>query len=849
MKQSTISLLILLLFFAFVPSACFSQILEPDANTLYYLIHSSGNVVCENTDGRAIIKEATGSDGQLVQFVPDGAGYFWVKPAGQSKYMALSGSWNTYFITDSTTDASKYAIEKVSGSFVKLKCKYNSKYLGTDYITSGSNIYSDKSGTDSKHYWYISEHAGELPADTSKYLINPNAVYTNSFEGWGVSLCWWANMCGKWSDEKTDEIVDWLVSPDGLNFNIFRYNIGGGDDPLNRNCTLHHMADGKGLRAEMEGFKDSLNAEYNWSRDSAQRKIMLKIKEKRPDAIFEAFSNSPPYYMTYSGCCAGNADASQDNLKPEYYDEFAHYLVDVCKFYKDSFGIEFKTLEPFNEPLTNYWGANGEQEGCHFNTSSQIAFLKVLAPILEGSGLNTIISASDETNTAQSLTSFNAYITDNSVLDLIGQWNTHTYSATNQARANLRALSTYYNKTLWMSETGAGGTGISGNLGMAKKLMDDIRYIRPEAWIDWQYVEEGNDQWCFVTGDFNAQTYSRVKNYYVRQQFSQYIRAGSRFLYAPNDRMLAALSPGKDTLIIVALNNDAIKACHQIDLSLFDISGTTIAANRTSDTENNTAITDFLLEDPTLKISLPAYSITTLIIPIGVGSATGNGLETNLPYLILSRTASLVMQSSSSSIIINNYNPGDLSQLWKLTASGEGYILSNYAGLSLTDNGSYYATTSTDRDSGQFFIVESVGDDCYKILSTGSGKSLDLEGANAIANTKVGLWDYGTSPAASHRQWIFYPMPFADTTTQTKILESYSRPEESVRILGSEDALVILQNSGSRALVTVYDLSGIKLLTQTVAEPFTRISLSPGVYVVSHTSAMNNLTTAKVIIQ
>ena len=63
-------------------------------------------------------------------------------------------------------------------------------------------------------------------------------------------------MCGKWSNDKIDEIVDWLVDPNGLNYNIFRYNIGGGDDPLNRNCTPHHMASGKGLRAEMEGFKD-----------------------------------------------------------------------------------------------------------------------------------------------------------------------------------------------------------------------------------------------------------------------------------------------------------------------------------------------------------------------------------------------------------------------------------------------------------------------------------------------------------------------------------------------------------------------------------------------------------------
>lgn len=449
-----------------------------------------------------------------------------------------------------------------------------------------------------------------------KYQINPNATFTNEFEGWGVSLCWWANMCGKWNDEKIDEIIDWLVSPEGLNYKIFRYNIGGGDDPLNRNCTPHHMAKGKGIRAEMEGFKDSLNAPYNWSRDAAQRKIMLKIKEKRPDAIFEAFSNSAPYYMTYSGCCAGNVIATDDNLKPEYYEAFAHYLVDVCQFYKDSFGITFKTLDPFNEPVTNYWRANGGQEGCHFSTNAQINFLKVLYPTLTASGLKTIISASDETSTSQSITDFEAYIKDGKVLDFVGQWNTHTYSATNEDRSKLRELATTHNKTLWMSEVGAGGRGLKGNLNMAQKLIDDIRYMQPEAWIDWQYIEENTDQWCLVKGDYKAQTYKKVKNYYVRYQFSHYITVGSRFITVPNKQVLAAISPTRNSLTIVLLNNSPENVTHNIDLSLFKKSGKTIIATRTSETENNLSISDYKMDDGNLLVELPGYSITSFVIAV-----------------------------------------------------------------------------------------------------------------------------------------------------------------------------------------------------------------------------------------
>lgn len=419
------------------------------------------------------------------------------QPRATTATCRCQGRYEAFFLDDATSANAQYAIESAGGVFKKLKCRANGKYLGTDGMVDGNYVFSDKSGDASLSHWFLAtDPAAEPPVAEVSYIINP-AAERQTFDGWGVSLCWWANMCGKWSDDKIDEIVDWLVSPDGLNFRIFRYNIGGGDDPANQHCTAHHMGNGKGLRAEMEGFKDSSDGPYIWSRDAAQRKIMLKIKEKRPDAVFEAFSNSAPYYMTYSGCVAGNTDAGKDNLRPEYYEEFAHYLVDVCKHYKDEYGIEFKTLDPFNEPMTSYWGANGGQEGCHFDVSSQINMIKTLYPILKESGLKTVISVADETSVAQAVNDFIEY-RKAGILDMIGQVNTHTYTADDKARTRLSALCREENKPLWMSEVGMGGSGMAGNLALAQKLIDDMRHIMPSAWIDWQYIEENNDQWCLV---------------------------------------------------------------------------------------------------------------------------------------------------------------------------------------------------------------------------------------------------------------------------------------------------------------------------------------------------------------
>ena len=461
--------------------------------------------------------------------------------------------------------------------------------------------------------------------DTTHICVRPYQDNPEPYEGWGISLCWWANMCGTWSEERVDSLVDWLVSPQGLNFRIFRYNIGGGDDPQNRHCMPHHMGKGKGLRAEMEGFRDSTNGPWHWERDAAQRRIMLKIKEKRPDAIFEAFSNSAPYYMTVSGCCGGHKDAWKDNLRTECYEEFAHYLVDVCKHYKEQYGIAFKTLDPFNEPNTNYWYAGGSQEGCHFDFSSQIAFLRVLHPILQASGLKTVISASDETSAITSVKGFQAYA-QAGVLPLIGQWNTHTYEANDEARAQLYALCKERGMHLWMSEVGAGGKGLDGNLALAERLIRDMRLMRPSAWIDWQYVEDNNDQWCLVQGDFygGTQKFHRVKNYYVRQHFSRFLNEGCHFVESGDEHTLAALSPEGNSLTVVTVNRGERDKVMRIALNkIGKRSKGKIKAYRTSSHDDMAELPKGAVKaskDKSLLLTVPSASVVTVVVPLHKGT-------------------------------------------------------------------------------------------------------------------------------------------------------------------------------------------------------------------------------------
>lgn len=432
-------------------------------------------------------------------------------------------------------------------------------------------------------------------------------------EGWGVSLCWWANMCGRYSEQHLDSLIDWLVSPEGLNYNIFRYNIGGGDDPQWSHCQPHHFCfprSGKGYRAEMEGFQDERGGAYHWERDSAQIRILRMIKAKRPDAIIEAFSNSAPWWMTLSGCAGGNRKASDDNLNPDYYEDFARYLVDVCKHFKEAYGIEFATLDPFNEPVTDYWKANGSQEGCHVSVEAQIAFLKVLHPMLKASGLSTVISASDETSVGQSLVDLHAYA-NAGILPMIGQWNTHTYNGSANDKRELSGYVGLMGVKLWQSETGDGGRGIEGNLKMALRLIEDVKILQPVAWCDWQYVEEAHDQWSLVKCDHIWKQYQRHANYYVRQHFSRYIPVGYTFLHTDSPNTLSAISPDGHTLVVVVVNATNDSKSMKISLPKGFSAQSCV---RSSSEAFAQSVSDYQQRKQELAFAQPELSISTFII-------------------------------------------------------------------------------------------------------------------------------------------------------------------------------------------------------------------------------------------
>lgn len=459
----------------------------------------------------------------------------------------------------------------------------------------------------------------------NKFEIN-NGV----FEGWGTSLCWWANRIG-YSDSLSQKAADAFYSDNGLRLNIARFNIGGGDDPAHNHITR--------TDSNMPGYTLYNNGQiyYDWSADSNQRNVLLKSIEACDDSmIIEMFSNSPPFYMTQSGCSSGGIDSGVNNLRDDCYDDFANYLAEVCYHYENEWGVDIQSIDAMNEPYTNYWGAySNKQEGCHFDQGqSQSDIILELQKSLKSRGLEDILlSGTDETSIDTQINSF--YALSENAKAAIERIDTHTYSGSK--RSELKDLAINANKNLWMSEVDGGGTAgtNAGEMGAALWLADritlDVNQLNASAWILWQVIDNhiskngynGNKDsgmpntnggyWGVAVADHDNDNIILTKKYYAFGQYTRYIRPGMIMLKS-SDSTIAAFDPVNKQLVIVALNKSDGYTNMNFELSGFDAYGKSANIIRTSLHENWANAGTVNLDENNLNVSLSPNSVTTYII-------------------------------------------------------------------------------------------------------------------------------------------------------------------------------------------------------------------------------------------
>ncbi|CAI5503838.1 unnamed protein product [Closterium sp. Naga37s-1] len=202
------------------------------------------------------------------------------------------------------------------------------------------------------------------------------------------------NYIGGFPQAAMDPLLDLMFLPSGLNLNIVRFNIGGGSLPqyspqLHSDALLRWRA--------MPGYWPAQAAGFNWTADSRQQAVLLGAKARGVN-VFEAFSNSPPWWMTASKDVAGGKKAFQTNLLPKFEGRFAKYLVEVVERFKTDpalGNIEFDTLEPFNEALEGHWLKGMGQEGCNFNVFEMSRIIFKTLRLLREKKLKTKLAGVD----------------------------------------------------------------------------------------------------------------------------------------------------------------------------------------------------------------------------------------------------------------------------------------------------------------------------------------------------------------------------------------------------------------------------------------------------------------------
>ena len=441
---------------------------------------------------------------------------------------------------------------------------------------------------------------------TTLIKVNP-AVKHQTFEGWGTSLCWWANHVGGWSEANRNAVVDAVVDPtNGLGYNVFRYNIGGGENPAH---------DHLGQYKDMPGFEPSAGT-WTWDADANQRAILQRIVARGSGLVLEAFSNSPPYWMTKSKCASGNTDGS-NNLLDDSYDAFADYLTEVVKHYKDSFGITFRTLEPLNEPNANWWKSNGGQEGCHFSPANQQTIIQAVAAQLTKKGLSdTTVSASDENSIDDGYNNIRGFSA--TTLGALSQINVHTYAGSK--RADLHTLAASKSKRLWQSESGPLNQTLADDteaaIFMAGRVITDLRDLQAQAWVDWQ-VGDPSTNWGSLTLNDSKQTFGYLKRFYMHAGFSRYIRPGSTFVDVNSADMVAAVSADGATLVLVVRNGDTTASkSYTFDLTALASVGAAADTHRTSRSEDLASLSALPIQDWSFVATAAPFSVTTFVIPM-----------------------------------------------------------------------------------------------------------------------------------------------------------------------------------------------------------------------------------------
>ncbi|MFD9192373.1 glycoside hydrolase [Streptomyces phaeochromogenes] len=637
-------------------------------------------------------------------------------------------------------------------------------------------------------------------ADTAAVTVRPDPSYEQEkFEGWGTSLVWFANATGDYPKEVREKLAKLLFGDDGLALNIARYNIGGGNAPdvedyLRAGGAVEGWwkAPAGTTREDTDWWSADDPADWNKNADATQRWWVDRIKNDIDH--WETFSNSPPWFMTKSGYVSGGFNATDDQLKTESVDDFAAYMAGATKRLEKAEGIKVDTIDPFNEPNTNYWstrlGADGEpvggrQEGAHIGPELQQKVIKALAPALKKAKTKAEISAMDETNPSIFSTNWNTYPQE--VRDLVDQMNVHTYG-TGQ-RTTVRDLAKAADKPLWQSEVegdwgdGQSFTDMRPGLGLAQRIVDDLRELEPKAWVFWQPVEDYDNMkpggesakggnWGSIQLPFSCTSKDTLKScpiytntkFDTARNFTHYIKPGDRLIKTDDTSSAAAVSKKGNGATVVHVNSTTDARAVTVDLSKFGkvsrgATVTPVVTSADGKLERHRAVK---VSDRKATFTVPAQSVTSFVVK-GVSGVAKDAAELRKGHSYeltgVQSGKALTVADNGTGLVIRTSAGDAAGQEWKLrqisgdTGNRQRYVFTNPVEgkrLAVRDGAPVLEADSGPRDKATQWIMSSTGDGTWTLVNAATGRLLEVGGQATNDGAAVTLW---TPNSGANQRW------------------------------------------------------------------------------------------------
>lgn len=451
-----------------------------------------------------------------------------------------------------------------------------------------------------------------IAAAVTVVSVNPT-VRHQTFEGFGEGTMdqFTEHYYNNFSSALRSDYLDKLYTLDsnGLGLTICRVPMPVGDAPGH----THHSRYSDGRPPEAFEPEEGV---FEWN---SYNDLLWKAQgaEERGAKMW-AYWFSMPYWLTVSGCTAGNGDGTTNNLRAGKESRFAEHMCSVLRHFREAWDIEFDYVSAINEPECDWWDYGGGQPGCHVSSDQAVLIYAALKEQLALYSLAPLLVAYDSayTNTVTYLNS----LLGSSVENDLSVLTCHQYSTSDWGLREWAYIRSRYQKSLWMSEWGdwtnaqypgytPGGDAHQQMMNYADKIHEALSTLKANGWVMWE------PEFIF---DTQAGNFQPRKAYWAVAQYSRHVRPGMVMIQAQSDNpdlkttawLGTSTTAGRD-IVLVTVNNGASPISVNFDLSEF--AGIDIEEVRTTSSDQSYSQVSFEgLSAGRFHLDVPAKSITTV---------------------------------------------------------------------------------------------------------------------------------------------------------------------------------------------------------------------------------------------